>query len=362
MKILIFNWRDIRNPHGGGAEVFTHEIAKRCVGAGNEVTLFTSEFPGCMKDEVIDGVRVLRAGSKYSVYRKARVYYKKYFRGKFDLIVDEINTRPFLARKFVDKGEKIIALIHQLAREFWFYETPFPISCIGYYLLEPRWLRNYIKVPTITVSESTKRDLLDFGFGKIFIVPDAINYRPLDKLPEKEKEPTLLFVGRFKKVKLPDHAVEAFKIVKTKIPNAKLWMVGDGYLRKALERKARDGIKFFGYVPEKRKQELMRRAHVLLVPSVREGWGIVVIEANACGTPAVGYDVPGLRDSIQNGRTGLLVRQQSIEALADAIVEILESNELREKLSKGALEWSRKFSWHRSAEEFMKTLEKIINE
>ena len=359
MKILIFNWRDTKNPQAGGAEVFTHEIAKRCVSASNEVTLFTSEFPGCMKEEVIDGVRVLRAGSKYSVYWKARVYYKKCFKGKFDFTVDEINTRPFLTPKFVDGREKKIALIHQLAREFWFYETPFPISCIGYYLLEPRWLRNYIKVPTITVSDSTKRDLLDLGFEKIFIVPDAINYRPLDKLPEKEKEPTLLFVGRFKKVKLPNHAIEAFKIAKTEIPNLRLWMVGDGYLRPRLERKTSNGVEFFGHVPEKRKQELMRRAHILVVPAVREGWGIVVIEANAMGTPAIGYDVPGLRDSIKNGKTGFLLRQQNSEGLADAVIKILKNNELRKTLGKGALEWSRKFSWDRSAKEFLKIIEEV---
>ncbi|MGQ9513825.1 MAG: glycosyltransferase family 4 protein, partial [Thermoproteota archaeon] len=113
----------------GGAEVFTREVCKRWVEWGHEVTLFTSEFDGCRREEVVDGVRVVRAGGRYSVYWKAKRYYKKYFsKDGYDIVIDEINTRPFLTPKFVNNGEKIVSLIHQLAREYWFYETPFPIS------------------------------------------------------------------------------------------------------------------------------------------------------------------------------------------------------------------------------------------
>jgi hypothetical protein len=136
--------------------------------AGHEVTLFTSEFQNCKREEVVDGVRIVRAGERYSVYWKAKEYYRKRFsREGYDVVIDEINTRPFLTPKFVNKGEKVVALIHQLAREYWFYETPFPISYIGYHFLEDRWLRNYVDVPTVTVSESTRRDLLNLGFKKV---------------------------------------------------------------------------------------------------------------------------------------------------------------------------------------------------
>jgi hypothetical protein len=165
LKILIFNWKDIKNPEAGGAEVFTHENAKAWVNAGNEVTLFTSKYPKCAEEEVLDGVRIVRSGGKYSVYWRAKRYYRRRFsRECYDLVVDEINTRPFLTPRFMNK-DKIIALIHQLAREYWFYETPFPINYIGYYLLEERWLRNYIDIPTVTVSESTRQDLLNLGFN-----------------------------------------------------------------------------------------------------------------------------------------------------------------------------------------------------
>lgn len=184
----------------GGAEVFTCEVAKKWVMAGHEVTLFASEFPNCRREEVVDGVRVVRAGGKHSVYWKAKKYYEKYFSIEgYDIVIDEINTRPFLTPKFVNNGEKIVALIHQLAKEYWFYEMPFPLSYIGYYFLEKRWLNNYVDVPTVTVSESTRQDLLDLGFKEVFVVPEGLNFSPLDEVPEKESYPVVAYVGRLKK-------------------------------------------------------------------------------------------------------------------------------------------------------------------
>jgi len=348
MKILIYNWRDIKNPAAGGAEVFTHENAKRWVEKGNDVTLFTSAFPGCMKEEVVDGVKVVRDGGKYSVYWKARIYYKKYFKGNFDVVIDEINTRPFFAPEFVNNGEKVVALIHQLAREFWFYETKFPINYIGYHFLENKWLKNFRDIPTITVSESTKEDLMALGFERVSIVPEGINFKPLEIFPVKEKYPTFIFVGRLKKAKRPDHAIAAFKIIKESLPDARLWIVGDGYYRKELEKMSGGGVEIFGNVPMKRKLELMSKAHAILVPGVREGWGLVVTEANAMGTPAIGYNIHGLRDSIRDGSTGLLC-QPNPEALAERGLELMRNKEMLERLSRNALAWAGEFDWDRSA-------------
>lgn len=360
MNILIFNWRDIKNHEAGGAEVFTHENATRWVKKGNEVTLFASEFNGCGKEEVIDGVRIIRAGGKYIVYRKAREYYNNYFSEEgFDIVIDEINTRPFLTPEFVNKGEKIIALIHQLAREYWQYETPFPLNVIGYYFLEKSWLRNYVDIPTVTVSESTKKDLHDLGFKNVEVVPEGLNFKPVDRVKEKEETPVIIYVGRLKRAKRADHAIKAFEMVKEVMPDAKLWIVGDGYLRNDLEKSACDGVKFFGYVPEEEKKKLLSRAWALVNPSVREGWGINVIEANAYGTPCIAYDVPGLRDSISDGETGILVGENgSVDKLAETMTSVLEDEELRVTLSKNVLMYAKRFSWDKSADEFLKAMER----
>lgn len=360
MKILIFNWRDVKNPVAGGAEVFTHEVAKRWASQGHKVTLFTAAFPNGKREELRDGVKIIRNGGKYSVYQRAKNYYKKHSKDNYDIVIDEINTRPFLTPKFVNNGEKILAFIHQLAREFWFYETFFPLNFIGYHLLEPRWLKNYIHIPTVTVSNSTKEDLLKLGFNKVFIVPEGISFKPLDDLPEKEKEPALIFVGRLKRAKMPDHVLKAFKIVKEKFPNSKLWVVGNGYLKGRLEKMVFDGIKFFGYLPFTEKLKLMSRTHAIIVPGVREGWGLVVTEANAMGTPAIGYNIPGLRDSIRDGETGLLCPPDP-NSLAKSIIKFLSDKNLQKVLSKNALRWATHFSWGKSAQKFEEILEKTVD-
>jgi glycosyltransferase involved in cell wall biosynthesis len=360
MRILWFSWRDIKNPEAGGAEVFAYEVARRLVESGNVVTLFTSAYPGCRREEEIDGIRVIRDGGRYSVYWRARGHYSASLSKEgFDLVVDEINTVPFFAPKFV-KGERIIAMIHQLAREYWFYETPFPINQIGYHLLEERWLRNYAKIPTITVSESTKRDLVNLGFKYIHVVTEGLNFNPPKEIPEKEGHPVVVYVGRLKRAKRPDHAIKAFKMVKERLPDAELWMIGDGNFRWQLEGMVKMGVRFFGHLPNRERRELLKRTWVMVNPGIREGYGLNVIEANALGVPCVAYDVPGLRDSVKDGGTGFLVRSGDVLALSESILKILENYSLRMELSSRSLEYARGFNWDRTSHEVLGVMTQIV--
>ena len=347
----------------GGAEVFTREITARWVKAGHEVTLFTSEFPGSKPEEFLDGVRVVRAGGKYSVYGKAKRYYEKCFsKENYDVVIDEVNTVPFFTPKFVNNGERVVALIHQLAREYWFYEMPFPVSYVGYHFFEERWLKNYVGIPTIAVSESTRQDLLDLGFKRVFVVPEGLNFTPLSVVPDKAPKPIVVFAGRLKRAKRPDHAVKAFKIVKTRIPEAELWIVGDGPFKEDLEKIAGEGVRFFGKLNNVERRDLIRDVCVLVNPSVREGWGLNVIEANALGVPCVAYDVAGLRDSVKGGVTGLLVESGNVEALAEALIRVLQDDELRRSLSENGLKFAKEFNWDKTAEEFMTIVKRVLCE
>jgi glycosyltransferase involved in cell wall biosynthesis len=342
----------------GGAEVFTHEILRRWVEIGHEATLFTSRFKNCEAEEIVDGVRIVREGGRYSVYLEAREWYRKFFSKEgYDVVIDEINTVPFFTPKFVKNGEKIFALIHQLAREYWFYETPFPIDYLGYYFLEERWLKNYRSIPAVTVSESSRKDLVDLGFKKVFVVGEGLNFKPLEKLGEKETFPVIVFAGRLNKAKRPDHAIEAFKIVKSRVPNAELWIIGDGYFSGKLMRIAVEGVRFFGSVSNEERKELIKKAWVLVNPSVREGFGLNVVEANALGVPCVAYDVAGLRDAVISDETGLLVKSGDVDALGEAIFQVLASDALRVRLSEKALAYSRGFSWDKVASEFLNVIE-----
>jgi glycosyltransferase involved in cell wall biosynthesis len=361
MKLLWFNWRDLKNPEAGGAEVLTHEIASRLIQKGtHKITLFTSHFQGALSQENIDGLDVIREGGKYSVYSKAKRFYKKY-KQNYDIVIDEINVKPFLTPKYVKDEKPILALIHQISPEQFLLELPFPINYIGYYF-EKKWLSCYKDIMTVTVSNSTKRDLEQLGFKRVSIIPVGLSIAPLESVPEKESIPTITFIGRLKKHKLPHHAMIAFSLVKKQIPDARLWVIGDGYMRKDLERKYRvNDVTFYGYVSSRVKYELLSRSHIVIVPATREGWGLVVTESNAMGTPVVAYNVPGLRDSVRNGSTGILVQEDSPRGLASAITSLLENRHILDNLSSNALSFSREFNWDTTATVFNRIITENFN-
>jgi glycosyltransferase involved in cell wall biosynthesis len=358
LRVLWFNWRDIKHPDAGGAELFTHETMRRLVKKGYDMTLFTSRFPDSLTQEDIDGINVIRCGNRYTVYDRAARYYNKY-NDKYDLVIDESNTKPFLTPKFV-KGKPILALFHQLCREIWFYETPFPLNYIGYYYLEWKWLSHYRNIPTSVVSNSTKTDLEKFGFKKIFMVPEGLNVTPISHIEQKASNPTVVFIGRLKRHKLPDHAIRAFSIIKKELPDAKMWVIGDGYMRKELEKSTLTGVTFYGHVKNALKYELLREAHLLLVPAVREGWGLVVTEANAMGTPAVAYDVPGLSDSVRDGETGILVKENRPSSLAKSAISLLTDQDALSKFSSNALAFSMQFNWDNTSNEFDRIIKNMV--
>ena len=352
VKVLWFNWRDIKNPAAGGAEVLTHEVMKRLAKKNHyEMTLFTAQFPNCLETENVDGITIIRSGNRYTVYYKAISYYKKY-KDKYDLIIDEINIKPFLTPKFV-KGKPIIALIHEVAGEALFYQQlHFPINYIVYHYFIKKWLSYYKHILTVTVSSSSKKDLEELNFKNILVVSEGLSIKPLSQLPRKETNPTIVFLGRLKKYKRPDHALHAFSLLKNQFPDARMWIIGDGPMRRELEKiKVRD-VTLYGYVKDELKYQLLSKAHVVLLPSVNEGWGLVVNEANSMGTPVVAYDVPGLRDSVRNGETGLLVKENSPECLARSVIFLLKNHDILSKLSINALAYSRQFNWDNTGDRF----------
>jgi glycosyltransferase involved in cell wall biosynthesis len=138
---------------------------------------------------------------------------------------------------------------------------------------------------TLALSNSTKIDLEVLGFKRVlFIVPPGLNVTPLSNVKEKEANPTVVFIGILKKAKLPHHALQAFSIIKNEIHDAKMWIIGNGYLRKRLESFERKDVMFYGNISNEKKYQLSSRAHIILVPAVREEWRLIVTEANVMGT------------------------------------------------------------------------------
>jgi glycosyltransferase involved in cell wall biosynthesis len=321
VRILLYNWRDWQHPHAGGAEIYTHEVAEQWVQQGHEVVLFCGAAEGLPALDISQGVTIVRRGTRFTVYREARKFYEAEGVGKFDLVIDEINTRPFLTPTFV-KDAPVVALIHQVAREVWFHQFPFPANLAGRFYFERRWLKQYRDVPVVTVSESSRASLEQYGLHHAVTVPEGINLEH-GQLPEAKKEsaPTVLFCGRLTRNKRPHHAISAFNNLVRRIPEATMWVVGDGEMLPALRRRAHPNVSFLGRVSHDEKFELMAKAHVLVATSVREGWGLVVTEAASVGTPAIAYDVAGLRDSVR-ASNGLLVKPDPI-SLADQLEKTL---------------------------------------
>lgn len=339
MRILVFNWRDLAHPRAGGAEVYTDAVATEWERMGHEVVLFTSAVEGAPAEETAaGGYRIIRRGGRHGVYREARRYWEREAAGKFDLVIDEVNTRPFGCPRWV-RDTPVLGLIHQVCREVWFYEASLPVALLGRYLLEPAWLRQFRSVPVVTVSESSRESLKLYGITKVTVVPEGHIAPAASARVNLAAYPVILYLGRLTRNKRPDHVLKAFGIVKQKLPDAELWFVGDGPMRAKMERARQDGVRFFGRVSSAERERLLSQANCIAVTSVREGWGLVVTEAATVGTPAVAYDVPGLRDSVL-ASGGVLVAQGPI-VLGEALV----TNLLRWKQepavvsSGGVLEW-----------------------
>jgi len=199
----------------------------------------------------------------------------------------------------------------------------------------------------------------------IYIIHNAVSPSLCPNFSRKTREPSIVLFGRIKKYKRPELALYAMKHVISRIPNAKLIVMGGGdYLPSLIKcsraLKIEKHVEFTGYVSEEKKREILQSAWVGVNTSSKEGWGITVLEANACGTPVIASNSPGLRDSVINGKTGFLVEHGNVERLAERIIKVLEDEKLRSTLSNSAVEWAKKFDWDISAEKMLSLIKEVL--
>lgn len=357
LRILILNWRDIKHGWSGGAESYVHELAKRWVKEGHEVSLFCGNDGKSKRNGLIDGVKIVRRGGNYTVYLWAFIYYALRFRNKFDVIIDSENGIPFFAPLYARKP--VFLLIHHIHQDVFTKQLRFPVSNIAAFLEASVMPKVYRHNKIITVSESSKEDILKIGFGKsndVSIVHPGIE-TSLFKKEEKTQNPLFSYVGRLKSYKNIDIAIRAFSQVIRIYPKSKLLIIGEGETLNNLKKLAidldiRKNIVFTGRVSNERKARLLSRSWVVLQPSMVEGWGITVIESNASGTPVIASNVNGLKDSVLHGQTGTLVPVRDVDAFAHAMIDFIIDEKYREEMSKNAYAWSANFTWEDSARKF----------
>jgi len=352
LRILILSWRCPSNPRAGGAEAYTFQLARRLVAAGHSVEWFCASFPNALEHEVLDGIRIVRAGGPWSVYIHAFWRYRRALRDRFDAVIDEVNAVPFFTPLWAEIPSYM--LIFQVERDVWWYQAPFPINAIGY-AAEPLYMRGYRKTPTFTISASTQADLREMGHtGPITLIPvGAVD--TVSSGRGKRDTPTFAYVGRLVPSKRVEHILEAIAHYRGATGTGELWLIGSGRenYRKSLERMAerrgiREHVTFWGRLTEEEKNTRVAESHALLMTSIREGWGLVVTEANVCGTPAIVYDVPGLRDAVQHDSTGLVVPPNPL-SLCYGMLRLTIDRELYARLSDAARQWSQTLSYERAA-------------
>jgi glycosyltransferase involved in cell wall biosynthesis len=360
MNILWFTWKDTEHPLAGGAEVVSSQLAKRLVEDGHTVRFITGGFTGAKTEIIKDGYQINRVGNRYTVYYKASQYYKQNLQDRADIVIDEVNTIPFFSPFYVK--EKKILFFHQLCREIWFYQMVFPLSLIGY-LIEPIYLWLLRNNRVVTISNSTKLDLLKYGFKKdnIHIINEGIELEPISDLNSITKfdKPTILSLGSIRAMKRTLDIVKAFEVAKINIPELQLIIAGDyngSYGDKVLEyvkqSQYQSDIQILGRVNKEKKIQLMQQSHLIAVTSLKEGWGLIVTEANSQGTPAVVYNVDGLRDSVQQGKTGYISEYNAPQSLAQSMQLALQDQKQYDIIRQNAWEWSKNITFEQSYKDF----------
>jgi len=361
LRILVFNWRDVKHPEAGGAEIHLQEQARRWVDWGHQVTLFTSRPQGSSPVDQIDGVRVVRAGGFYTVYPRAALEYLRSLRKETDVILDLVNGIPFFSPAYARKPR--VGLMHHVHSRQFLVEMGPVLGRVGRAVeyVFPALLR-YDRI--ICISRSTAEDMKRYLLGarklSLEVVYPGIDHSFFRPGGEKFPRPTILYLGRVKKYKRLGKLIEMMPVIRERVKDVELLVAGrgdalDDAVRLARERGVQDCVRFLGFVDEERKLELYRRAWVLAMPSMNEGWGMNVIEAAACGTPCVAYRVPGLEESISPGRSGYLAEDDG--QFCRCLLDILEDRTLREDLSRGAVEWASRYDWEITARRTLEILE-----
>lgn len=355
MHILFCNWRDTRNPEGGGSERYVEEMAAGLVARGHQVTIACAKHDRAPNDEVRDGVRFVRRGSKLDIYLITffRILFRRY--GKVDLVVDVQNGLPFFTRLATRKP--VVVLVHHVHREQWPVVYPGLIGRVGWWIESQFAPRLYRKSQYVCVSEATRLELIDLGVDRdrLSIVHNGTDPAPFVDV-ERSLEPRLCVLGRLVPHKQVEHAIDALAAVRTGQPGATLDIVGDGWwdaeLRAHAEKQGvADAVTFHGFVDEATKHQILASSWLMLLPSLKEGWGIVVGEAGSHGTPTIAYSTAGgTTESIDHKDSGLLVDTQ--EELTAEVVHLVLDDEFRQFLGEGAQRKAQSYSWATSQARF----------
>ncbi len=348
-RVLVLAWRDLDDAESGGSEVHADQFERRWAAAGLDVTHRTSFAAGLASTSSRNGYRVVRRGSRYSVFPRAVMNAVTHPRS-YDALVEVWNGVPWFSPVWCRKPR--ITFLHHVHGPMWNQIMPGPLAGLGRALesrLAPPFYRRTL---TLTPSDATRDELLEIGFRpeRVTAVPNGTDemFQPGG---QRAAHPTMVCVGRLAHVKRQDELIEAAVVARRRVPDLRLVLVGDGPLRPELEARvarhdASAWITLAGRLSHADLIDLYRSAWLVASASLAEGWGLTLTEAAACGTPAVATDIRGHRSSVVDGVTGVLA---PLDRLGDALADVLLDDTRRTRLGAAALERARTLTWEASA-------------
>jgi glycosyltransferase involved in cell wall biosynthesis len=361
--VVFFNWRDTANPEGGGSERYVERMARGLVAHGARATVFCAAHDRAPADEVVDGVRFVRRGTKLGVYVQGVLHLLRRTFGPVDVVVDVQNGLPLFTR--LATRRPVVVLVHHVHREQWPVVYPGTVGRIGWWVESRMAPRLYRRSQYVAVSRATRDELVQLGVGRDRI---AVVHNGTDPAPhveaERAPEPTICVVGRLVPHKQVEHAVDVVRALRADLPDLRLTIVGSGWWEDALrkyvaESGTGDLVTFTGHVSEHRKHQIYKQSWLMLLPSLKEGWGLVVGEAGSHGVPTVAYaSAGGTRESIRHRHSGLLVEHQ--HELADTVRRMLVDHTLRKRLGDGARTSAHQFTWGHSQGSFVQVVSDVL--
>jgi glycosyltransferase involved in cell wall biosynthesis len=345
--IVFVAWRDLANPRAGGSEVLVDRLAEGMTARGDRVTLL------CGGPTAERAYQVIRNGGGYTQFLRAPLAYRRL--RDCDLVVEVVNGMPFFAPLWARRP--MICLVNHVHTDLWAVRFPPPLAAVGRFtegrLLPWAHRRNLF----LTISGSTAAALADIGVDKERIRQVSMCVEQPQPLTPRSPEPMFLALGRLTDYKRMDLLLRLWERVRH-VVGGQLVIAGDGPERARLEAMAGPGVVVTGRVSEEEKHRLLCSAWMLLHPAMIEGWGIVITEAAIRGTPGIGFDVPGLRDSVVDGETGVLVRNEG--QFASAWASLALDHRTREALGRAARERALRLHWSAAVEGFASVADEAL--
>lgn len=361
--VVLFNWRDTANPEGGGSEVYVEAMAAGLVRHGARVTVFCAAHDQAPADEVVDGVRFVRRGTHVGIYVLGMLHLLLRRFGRVDLVVDVQNGLPFFTR--LATRRPVVVLVHHVHREQWPVVFPGRLGRVGWWIERRLAPALYRTSQYIAVSRATRGELIALGVDKsrIAVVHNGTSPAP-HVATRRSPTPLLCVLGRLVPHKQVEHAVDAVVALRQRHPGVRLSIVGSGWWDEDLhkyvaEAGAADLVHFEGHADEQRKHEILAASWLMLLPSLKEGWGLVIGEAGVHGVPTVAYrSAGGTRESIQDEYSGVLVEDRG--HFVAAVGALLDDPVRRQRLGEGARAMSHTFAWSHSQDSFAHVLRDVL--